>query len=303
MTNSQTVLLAGATGVFGRHISTVLTGAGYQVLGLGRGAGNAVRADLNDRDQLLRAVDGIHADVVVHAATALAKPPMRHKDMAGTNKLRTVGMRNLVEAVGVVGARRVISESMAFGYGYGPHGAQPLAEDSGFAPRQQDPKLEEHVAAMRTKEQLTFGIPGVDGIALRFGLFYGPGGTDAILPMLRKRMLPAPSTPGRVLPWINLQDAATAVLAAIENGRPGAAYNIVDDQPISFGDHLIAAAAAFGLPKPMRVPAWLLSPMGYVRAMLATDMRLDTTRAHEDLGWHARYTTSDGKAGMAAAAA
>ena len=58
MTNNGTVLVAGASGVFGRHIDRVLTDAGYTVLGLGRGSSNALRADLNDRDQLLAAVAG-----------------------------------------------------------------------------------------------------------------------------------------------------------------------------------------------------------------------------------------------------
>jgi len=39
---------------------------------------------------------------------------------------------------------------------------------------------------------------------------------------------------GRVLPWINLADAGAAVALAVEGGKPGAAYNIVDDAPLSF---------------------------------------------------------------------
>ena len=49
---------------------------------------------------------------------------------------------------------------------------------------------------------------------------------------------------------------------------PGTAYNIVDDEPMNFGAHIIATATAFGLPKPMSVPAWLLRPMGLLSEML-----------------------------------
>ncbi|MET7574400.1 NAD(P)-dependent oxidoreductase [Streptomyces sp. NPDC005492] len=214
--SGRSILLAGASGVFGGHLTKALTGAGHQVTGLGRGPGNGIRADLMDRDGLLRAVEGHHFDTVVHAATALRKAPVRHRDMYATNALRIEGTAHLVEAARATGARRFITESMVFGYGYGDFGTRSLTEDDPFGPRGATPELEKHIEGMRTKEQLTFEAPDMEGIALRFGLFYGPGGTDAILPMLRKRQLPAPDDHGRVLPWIELTDAARAVAAAVE---------------------------------------------------------------------------------------
>jgi nucleoside-diphosphate-sugar epimerase len=303
MTTSKTVLLAGASGVFGRRITRVLTDHGYVVLGVGRGQGNTVRADLNDRDQLLRAVDGHHADVVIHAATALAKPPMFHRDMAATDKLRTVGMRNLIDAARDVGAKRFITESMVFGYGYTDHGPVPLTEDAPWAPRERDPRVEAHLDAFRTKEELTFGSPGLDGVSLRFGLFYGPGGTEPIVASLRKRMMPAPATKGMVLPWVHLDDASTAVLAAIERGRPGAAYNIADDAPMSFGDQIMATAAAFGAPKPLSMPVWMFRPIANLYRMLHTNVRLNIAKAAAELDWRPRYATSaDGLAALVAPA-
>jgi nucleoside-diphosphate-sugar epimerase len=49
MTTDRTVIVAGASGVFGRHVSRTLHEAGYQVLGLGRGSVNEISADLLDR--------------------------------------------------------------------------------------------------------------------------------------------------------------------------------------------------------------------------------------------------------------
>ncbi len=296
-TSSKTVLLAGATGVFGRHIVRVLSDAGYSVIGIGRGAGNELRADLNDRDQVLAAVRGQHADIVIHAATALKRPPARHRDMTATDTLRTVGMRNLVEAARAVGASRFITESMIFGYGYGPHAGTLITEAEPFAPRQPDAHVEAHVAAMRIKEELTFGIPGIDGVSLRFGLFYGPGGTEPVVDALRKRALPAPRSHGRVLPWVHLEDAAYAVLTAIEHGRAGEAYNIVDDEPLGFGDQIRATATAFGTPKPLAVPAWMLSPLRMLSAVLKTDLRLSNAKARADLGWTPHYPNAE--AGLA----
>ena len=298
---NQSILLAGASGILGGHITRALTEAGHKVTGLGRGPANSVRADLMDRDALLRAVDGQHFDTVIHAATALRKAPMRHRDMHATDALRIAGTAHLVEAAQATGASRFVSESMVFGYGYGDFGEYVISEDDPFGPRGTTAELERHVEGMRIKEQLTFEATGLAGIALRFGLFYGPGGTDAILPMLRKRQLPAPADHGRVLPWIELTDAARAVAAAVEHGRPGQAYNIADRTPLGFRAHVLCVAEQFGLPKPMTVPRWFTKPMSYAHTMFLTSMRVSSAKAEQELGWTPRYPSS--REGLAALAA
>ena len=298
---NQSILLAGASGVLGGHIARALGEAGHKVTGLGRGEGNGVRADLMDRDALLRAVDGRHFDTVVHAATALRKPPMRHRDMYATDALRIAGTTHLVEAARATGARRFVSESMVFGYGYGDFGDHVVTEADAFGPRGTAAELERHVEGMRVKEQLTFEAAGLEGIALRFGLFYGAGGTEAILPMLRRRQLPLPDDHGRVLPWVELTDAGRAVAAAVERGRPGQAYNIVDRTPFGFRAHVLCVAEEFGVPKPMTVPLWLTRPMPYVHTMLSSSMRVSAAKAEQELGWTPRYASCrDGLAALAA---
>ncbi|MBT2446251.1 NAD(P)-dependent oxidoreductase [Streptomyces sp. ISL-43] len=300
MTHTKSVLLAGASGVFGRHVAEELTAAGHTVLGLGRGPGNAVVADLMDRDGLLRAVDGLEVDTVVHAATALRRTPMRHRDMSATDALRVEGTAHLVEAARVLGARRMIAESMAFGYGYRDFGDRVITEEDVFGPAGLDARSQRHVDAMRSKEGQMLGADGIEGIALRFGLFYGPGGTEALVEPLRRRALPAVADGGRVLPWVQLRDAARAVALAVEGGRPGQAYNIVDDTPTGFGAHVTAVAAAFGTPRPVSVPAWLTRPMPYAHKMFTTSLRLSNAKAGAELGWRPRYAAcGDGLAAMA----
>jgi len=298
---NQSILLAGASGVLGRHITRALTEAGHKVTGLGRGETSGVRADLMDRDALLRAVDGRHFDTVIHAATALRKPPMRHRDMYATDALRVDGTAHLVEAARATGARRFVSESMVFGYGYGDFGDHVVTEEDPYGPRGATAELEKHIEGMRTKEQLTFEAAGLEGVALRFGLFYGPGGTDAILPMLRKRQLPLPGDHGRVLPWTELTDAGRATAAAVERGRPGQAYNITDRTPYGFRDHVLCVAEEFGVPKPMTVPLWLTRPMPYVHTILTSRMRVSSAKAERELGWTPRYGSC--REGLAALAA
>ncbi|MQA85968.1 MAG: NAD-dependent epimerase/dehydratase family protein [Streptosporangiales bacterium] len=294
------VLIAGASGVLGRHMAWEITAAGHHVIALGRGPDRSgplremgasfLQADLMDREGLLGAVKGTSADVVIHAATALRRAPMRHQGMAATNALRTQGMANLVEAAQAVGAARLVSESMHVGYGYGDWGDYVITEeDTPFAPPGRTAWLERHLAGFRAKERLTFGTEGIDGISLRFGALYGPGfgagGTDQIVALLRKRRLPVAGG-GGVLHWTDLRDAAAATVAALERGTPGRAYNIVDDEPISMSDHIRYAAEAFGTPKPPTVPMWLLCPAApYVYTLMTTSMRVSNARAKHELNW------------------
>lgn len=277
----MTVLIAGGTGVFGRHLVTALRNAGHSTLSLGRGSGNDIIADLLDRAALLRAVEGHHADVVIHAATALRKPPLRERDMAATNALRLAGTENLLAAAHIVGATKIIGESMVFRYGFGDHGNRPLAED--------EPSAKGSVPeALQAKEEM---ISAAGGCSLRFGLFYGSGGTEEIVAMVGKRMLPVVKS-GNLLPWVELSDAAAAVVAAISHGRPGEAYNIADRTPMSFGAHVEAVATAFRTPRPFKVPLWLLRPMSYLHTVLGTNLQVDISKAERELGWKPAYPSA-----------
>lgn len=301
MNDTKNVLLAGASGVLGGHITTALRKHGYTVLSLGRGMGNDVAADLMNRDQLLRAVEGLQVDTVVHAATALRKAPMRHKDMFATDDLRVTGTANLMAAAKLVGARRVIAESMVFGYGYQNFGDRVLTENDEFARGGTGP-IARHLEGMRVKEDLMLNTPGIEGISLRYGCFYGRGGTESIVELLRNRRLPAVNDHGRVLPWINLADAGAAVADAVEGGVPGNAYNIVDDGPLGFGAHVRLVAETFGTPKPPTVPGLLLRPMSYLYEMAHASMLVSNAKAKAELGWKPRYPAcADGLRALAAA--
>ena len=176
------MIVAGATGAIGIPLVKQLVADGHSVVGITRtqrgvatltGIGaEGVVADVLDRDALLRATNGLAADAVVHELTALAKPPARHADMRATDRLRTEGTAHLLEVAGQIGAGRFITQSMVFGYGYRDLGDTPLTEDAPFGVPQGD-AFDEHLAAMRSAEQQAFEASGVDGIALRYGLFYG----------------------------------------------------------------------------------------------------------------------------------
>jgi NAD-dependent epimerase/dehydratase family protein len=194
------VLLAGASGAIGMPLIQKLHAAGHDVLAIHRAPQGRARlaatgatplqADVLSRAGLLSALDGHRADAVISELTALKKPPTAHKDMAATNKLRTEGTANLIVAARHVGARRFLTQSMVFGYGYGDWAGRVLTEADSFGPPGHG-HLENHVAAMRSNEQQVFSAAGLDGIALRYGLFYGPGpACDALIDGLGKRRIP-----------------------------------------------------------------------------------------------------------------
>ncbi|MGC1210683.1 MAG: NAD(P)-dependent oxidoreductase [Micromonospora sp.] len=255
-----------------------------------------VVADALDRAGLLRAVDGLTADAVIHELTALTRTPLRYGDMAQTNRLRTEGSANLLAAAEVIGARRFVTQSIVLGYGFRDHGDRLLTEADPFG-EPQGTKVAPHLAAMRAAEQQAFTAP--HGVALRYGMFYG-GDTARLRPQLVKRRLPV--VDGGVLPWVHVEDAAAATVAALEHGQAGQAYNVADEEPATVAQVFTEAARAFGAPPPRRPPVWLLRLAAPYAAGFAidTNLRVSTAKVRDELGWRPAYPTyRDGIAALA----
>ena len=89
-------------------------------------------------------------------------------------------------------------------------------------------------------------------------MFYGPDTgmlERATIEQLRRRRVPLIG--GGVGQWsfIHVDDAA-ATVAAIERGRPGEIYNIVDDEPTEVREWLPALAQMLDAKPPFHLPAW-----------------------------------------------
>ncbi|MER6951619.1 NAD(P)-dependent oxidoreductase [Nonomuraea sp. NPDC000554] len=293
------VLLAGATGTLGSVLIGHLLAAGHTVLGITRFAAGAERlatagavpvvADVMNRESLLTALDGMQAHAVVHQATAISGLPLFHRALYATDALRDHGTAHLIEAAELVGARRFVTQSFFLGYGYRDHGEELVTEESPFAEPGQG-AFDPHMRSMRANEEQVFGAPGIEGISLRYGMFYGPEATTRkLMDMTRKRMLPVPDPAGTVS-LIHIEDAASATVAALERGTPGRSYNIADDHPVRFDAYVKALAVAAGGPVPLKMPGWLLRATPYMFAlMVRTRIRLSTERARRELGWTPRY--------------
>jgi nucleoside-diphosphate-sugar epimerase len=260
------IFLAGATGVIGRRLVPLLHEAGHEVVGLTRSAerGEALRAqgvepavaDAFDGDALEQAVRAARPEVVVHQLTDIPKaidPRKMDEQFATNDRLRIEGTRNLVRAAEAAGARRLISQSIAFAYapedGLRAEG-DPLYLDGPGSWRRS-------VAAVEALERQTLGSESVEGVVLRYGYFYGPGtayaGDGSTATIVRKRGFPVVGGGTAVYSFVHVDDAAAATVAALGGSAPGV-YNVVDDDPAPVREWLPEYADALGAPPPRRVP-------------------------------------------------
>ena len=288
------VVVAGATGAIGVPLVAGLIAAGHDVIGIsrrpdagaGRGWAGTIVADVLDRETLLRAARGVRADAVIHELTAIRGLPMRYRDLDATNRLRVEGTSNLLGLAEAVGATRMVTQSFLGGYGLVDHGRESIREGAPFGVAgKAAPKVVPIIAALKAAERLTRSMPGLEGVNLRYGLFYGADSLRAMAPMLRRRLLPVPRTGGGTHSYVYLPDAAAATVAALERGRADRAYNVCDDRPTAWNDFFDAAARAVGAPRPLRVPAAVFRATPYASTFLRASIPMSNARAREELGW------------------
>jgi 2-alkyl-3-oxoalkanoate reductase len=308
------VFVAGATGALGRQLVPQLVARGHEVVGMTRTASKQdvlramgarpVVADALDPDAVAQAVASAEPEVIVNELTALSGNLslrfMRHPERAPasimTNRLRTEGTDHLLASARAVGARRFVAQSIA-AFGFGRTGgpvqteADPLDSDPPAAMR---PGL----AAILHMEQAVTTIEWGEGLALRYGAFYGPGtgfslAPDAVMAgPIRKRRFPLIGDGAGVWSFVHIEDAAAATVAAVERGRPGI-YNVVDDEPAPVREWLPALASALEAKPPRRIPRWLARlAAGEMAAVMMTEVRgASNEKAKRDLGWKPRYSS------------
>jgi nucleoside-diphosphate-sugar epimerase len=289
------ILIAGATGAAGRALIPVLIANGHTVTGTTRsetktGELRALGADAQIMDGLdaasvRDAIEATRPDVIVHQMTALTGIDMKDIDKAfhTTNRLRTEGTEHLIAAAPDA---RLVAQSFA-GWPYARNGGPVKTEADALDP--EPPKgIRETHAAIRRLEALT---TAAGGIVLRYGGFYGPGtgmapGGDQV-EMIRKRQFPLVGNGNGLWSFLHADDIATATLAAIEKGRPGEIYNIVDDEPAPTREWLPFLAKELGAKPPRHVPAWLArivaSPAAV--AMMTESRGASNAKAKAELGW------------------
>src|SRR5579875_1575361 len=297
------ILIAGATGVIGRALTPMLTGRGDEVIALVRPEGThgspaslgarPVAGDLLDRESVLHAVRENRPDALVHIATAIPQdlnPRRIGTEFAGTNRLRMQGTRNLVDAAAACGGARVVSQSVAFAY---EPGAGPANEDEPLL-RRPPSGFARVLGAVGELERLTLNAGGV---VLRFGHLYGPGSSfaaDGIFARLvAAGKLPVVRGGTAVFSFVHADDAASAVIAALDRPDVTGVFNVVDDEPALAANWESEMATLLHAGQPRSMPAFLARPvLGEWGLAYFTALRgASNSRARDVLGWSPRFAS------------
>jgi len=299
------VCVAGASGAVGRRLIPMLVAGGHEVVAMTRSpqkvkqlheqGAETVVADGLDRDGVLRAITAVRPEVLIHQMTSLAKAKSFRKfddEFALTNRLRTAGTDYLIEAARAAGVRRIIAQSYG-NWNYERSG--PALKDEG-APFDPDPPARQRrsLQAIRHCEEAVFSARGIEGLALRYGNFYGPGTgfslNGDVVRLVRRRQLPIIGDGAGVWCFVHVDDAASATISAVTRGTPGA-YNVVDDEPAPVARWLPELARALSAKPPRHLPVWLgRLAAGEVGVSMMTQIRgASNAKAKRELGWQPRY--------------
>jgi nucleoside-diphosphate-sugar epimerase len=257
---TMNVFVAGASGAIGRPLVTELVRRGHTVTGMTRsdagaralaGLGAAVaRVSAFDAPGLEQALRGSRAEVVIDQLTSLPKSPAEMAEAAlGDRKLRLEGGGNLHRAARACGARRYVQQ--ASGFFLRPGGG--LADEfEGLAVDAPGPRVAASARAYAELEARVLNSGDMEGVALRYGFFYGPGTWyhpwGVVADQVRRREVPVIGKGEAVWSWVHIDDAAMATVDALT--APPGVYNVVDDDPSAVSVWLPAFARAVGAPPP-----------------------------------------------------
>src|SRR5436190_4681890 len=298
------VFVAGASGVIGRPLLRQLIAAGHDVVGMTSGEAGKKRisdagaepvvCDALDADAVRETVISARPDVVVNELTKLPRDyDTRNIDerfYAPTNRIRTVGGGNLLEAAVAGRARRFVTQSIAFLYA--PEG-EMVKDENGRPSTDAPAPFGDGVRAMISHERAVLDAEGIQGLVLRYGWFYGPGtyyaADGSIAEMVRKRRFPVLGGSDGLFSFIHIEDAAAATVVACERGEPGV-YNVVDDEPATVAEWLPAYAEALGAKRPWKVPGFIGRLLGGSAARMTIGLRgASNAKARRELGWEPEY--------------
>jgi nucleoside-diphosphate-sugar epimerase len=290
------VAVVGATGVIGRCVVPHLAQAGHSVVGLARSpektrllrdlGAEARQASLLDHDALVRMFEG--ADAVCNFATRVpvGLAAVRPHAWRANDRLRTEGVRRVVEAARAARVRRMVQESVSFLYA--DQGDAWIDEDS---PVEITPATEP--ASVGESHVQEYSCRSRAGVVLRFGTIVGDDPLTRF--QLRSVRHGRPIGLGSPNGWAHLMhtdDLGPAVLAAL--GAPSGVYN-VGSEPVRRSCLVAGFATAAGRDSADFVGPFKRRVGGVRLEPLARSLRVSSGRFTAWTGWapvHARFDDS-----------
>jgi 2-alkyl-3-oxoalkanoate reductase len=296
------ILVAGATGAVGRPLIAQLLAKGHDVVALTRSRERAKSlvaqgvepaiADVFDAESVKAAVTQTQPEVVIEQLTSLPKTYTRESMNAAAalnTRIRLEGGANVLAAAQAAGVRRYLRQSIAFwaipGTGLADE-ETPLAFDA-------SPAVAADACIVTEIERRLLETSNLEGIALRYGFFYGPGTwfhpDGDVVQQVREQRFPIVGNGKGVWSWLHIEDAAIATVAAAEQGNPGI-YLIADDRPLEVRDWLPAFAQWLNAPPPPQVSVEnALQMAGADAVYYGTQMRgVSNAKAKRELNFQPR---------------
>lgn len=296
------VFVAGGTGAIGRPLIAELLSRGHDLVVLTRSAEKGLAlaeqgiepaiADVFDADAVEDQLRRAQPEVVIEQLTALPRT-YTHESMAAAaafnTRLRLEGGANLLAAAQAAGVRRYLRQSIAFWAVPGPGLADettPLAVDPSHAIAA-DARVVEEI------ERRLLENSNIEGIALRYGFFYGPGTwfypDGDVARQVRQQEFPIVGNGDGVWSWLHIEDAAIATVKAVGQGRPGV-YLVANDRPLAVCQWLPAFARWLNAPPPPRVSVEdALQASGAGAVYYATQMRgVSNAKSKRELSFQPR---------------
>src|SRR6478736_5060117 len=296
------IFVAGGTGAIGRPLIAKLLAEGHAVVALTRSPEKAQAlvqrgiepaiADVFDTDAVKAVVSRAQPEVVIEQLTALPRtytPESMNAAAALNNRIRLEGGGKVLAAAQAAGVRRYLRQSVAF---YAIPGPGLADEDTPLA-FNASPAVAAGAREISELEHRLLGNPKIEGIAMRYGFFYGPGtwfNPDGdVAQQVRQQQFPIVGNGEGVWSWLHIEDAAIATVAAAELGNPGI-YLIANDQPLAVREWLPAFAQWLNAPPPPQISAEdALKSSGADTVYYGTQMRgISNAKAKRELSFRPR---------------
>lgn len=296
------IFVAGGTGAIGRPLIAALLARGHAVVALTRSPEKAQAlveqgiepaiADVFDPEAVKAVVRRARPEVVIEQLTALPRTYTRQSMTAAAalnNRIRLEGGANVLAAAQAAGVRRYLRQSVAF---FAIPGSGLADEDTPLA-FSASPAVAAGAQEIAELEQRLLGNPNIEGIALRYGFFYGPGtwfNPDGdVAGQVRQQQFPIVGNGEGVWSWLHIDDAAMATARAAEQGNPGI-YLIADDQPLAVREWLSAFARWLNAPPPPQISVEdALRKSGADTVFYETQMRgVSNSKAKRELNFEPR---------------
>ncbi len=227
--SSSSMLVTGATGFLGRHLVSQLRAAGHDVVALCRkdepeiaALGATVRrGDVLDGPSVRAAAAGCEA--LFHCAGKVSRRP---EDAEVLYRIHVEGTKTTLDACRVAGVRRVVlaSTSGVVAVSEDPNDVRNEKAEAPMGLLSRWPYYRSKLYAERAA--LDRNGPGFEVVSVNPTLLLGPGdvngsSTSDVASFLEKKL---PFVPAGGLSFVDVRDAALAMILALERGRAGERY-------------------------------------------------------------------------------